>query len=169
VHDGYTERLEEIMAQHGAMVRRIAAAHEASPADQDDLVQDIWLALWRALPAFRGEAGLKTYVARIAHNVAVSHVRRALTRLGSKASDLSDDLADARQDPERDAALVLSRERLLQAVRALPLALRQPMVLHLEDMDNAEIADALGLSKANVAVRLTRARAALATAMGEGR
>jgi RNA polymerase sigma-70 factor (ECF subfamily) len=153
--------------QYGGLVRRLAAAYEAAPVEQDDLVQEIWLALWRALPALRSDGSLKTYLARIAHNVAVSHVRR---RVGSRRNgtvDLSDALVEPGPGPEETAARALAQERLLQAVRALPLALRQPMVLHLEELDNAEIAEALGLSKANVAVRLTRARAALASALGD--
>lgn len=153
------------MREHGGMVRRLAASYEASPSLRDDLVQDIWLALWRALEGYRGESGLKTYVARIAHNVAVSHVRRDVSRRRAAAVELSPALVDVEQDPERDAGRALERERLLNAVRDLPLSLRQPVSLQLEGLDNAEIAEALGLSKGNVAVRLTRARTALAERM----
>ena len=55
---------DEVLGEYGAMVRRIAAAHEANPAAREDLVQDILYALWRALPGWRGECGLRTFVAR---------------------------------------------------------------------------------------------------------
>ncbi len=59
------------------------------------------------------------------------------------------------------------RERLMRAVRALPLALRQVTVLTLEDFTPSEIADVLGVGANVVSIRLTRAKAALRQAMQE--
>ena len=60
------------------MITRIASSHEAEPHLAEDLVQDIYFAIWRALPSFRGDASLRTFVARIAANRAVTHVARAV-------------------------------------------------------------------------------------------
>jgi RNA polymerase sigma-70 factor (ECF subfamily) len=56
--------------------------------------------------------------------------------------------------------------RLQDAVRALPLARRQVVTLALEGFSHAEIAQALGISEGNVAVRLNRARSALSAVLG---
>lgn len=104
-------------------------------------------------------------MARIAHNVCVSHVRRAVRE---KPAPLNDDLPDETADPEAAAHTALARARLLEAVRALPLPQRQVMTLHLEGFSNGEAAETLGLSEGNVAVRLTRGRAALKRSMGGG-
>ena len=59
-----------------------------------------------------------------------------------------------------------SASRLQAAVQALPIGLRQVVVLTLEGLSNAEVADIVGISENNVAVRLTRARAALSRSLG---
>ena len=51
-------------------------------------------------------------------------------------------------------------------MQALPIGLRQVVVLTLEGLSNAEVADIVGISDNNVAVRLTRARAALSRSLG---
>lgn len=154
---------EAAVRDHGAMVARIASSYEARPALQQELAQEAFAALWRAMPSFRGEASLKTFAARIAHNVCVSHVRREAR---ASATGLDDQLADDALRPDEAAALAIDRERLLDAVRRLPLALRQVATLHLEGFSDQEAADALGLERNAAAVRLTRARAKLRALMG---
>ena len=51
-------------------IRRLCAAYAFSAADREDLFQDIFLAVWRALPGFRGDSSVRTWLYRIAHNVA---------------------------------------------------------------------------------------------------
>lgn len=150
-----------IIGEHEPAVRRLAASYEREPARREDLVQDIWLALWQALPAFRGECAERTFVFRIAHNRAITHVRHWVRR---QADTLEDDpgIASGTPDPERAAAAHQQRDRLVAAVRQLPLGLRQAIVLRLEGFSQRDIADVLGITENNVAVRLTRARAALA-------
>ena len=60
--------IEQVIAEHGAMIRRIVATVEANPAIAQELEQEILVALWRALPSWRGASSLKTFVARIAEN-----------------------------------------------------------------------------------------------------
>ena len=49
----------QALAEHGAALARLVAAYERRPALREELLQEIALALWQALPAFRGEASLK--------------------------------------------------------------------------------------------------------------
>lgn len=156
------DAFDRIIADHGAMIRRMASSRERDPALVDDLMQDILLAVWRALPGFRGDGSQKAFVARIAHNVSVSHVRRA-SRF--RSAPLDDSLPSTAENPESDTDAALKRERLLEAVRSLPDSLREPLVLHLEGLTQSEIANALGLTATNAGVRLTRARAKLKEAL----
>jgi RNA polymerase sigma-70 factor (ECF subfamily) len=160
-----TPSFDEVLRLHGAMIARIAASHEADPGLAEDLVQDILLALWRALPSFRGEGPLRAYVARLAANRALAHVKRAMAR--PRPAPLAPDLPAP--DPGAEAGLIAGegRERLLAAVRALPLGLKEPAVLALEGLPAAEIAAVLGVTPNAAAIRLTRARAALRTLMGD--
>ncbi|GAB2504113.1 RNA polymerase sigma factor [Lysobacter humi (ex Lee et al. 2017)] len=147
--------IDDVLAEHGAMLSRIAASVEADPVRRQDLLQEIALALWRALPAFRGEAGLRTFVARVAQNRAVDHVARHAGRAGLP---LDETHVDEHGDPIDSADAVQRRGRLLAAIRRLPVGQRQAVVLALEGFSQREIAEALGVEENSIAQRLSRAR-----------
>lgn len=151
------------VADYAGLAQRIASSYEADSDLVDDLVQDVFLALWRALPSFREDSSLKTYLARIAHNVCVSHVRKETRR---PTSELSVDLPDSGPTPELHADHNLKRTRLFDAVRAMKLPDRQVISLHLEGFSNREIGQMLDISEGSVAVRLTRLRKTLAETIG---
>ena len=153
-------RFEALIAEHGAMVARICASYERDPELARELAQDVFLAVWRALPSFRGESSTRTFVARIAQFRAVSHVA---ARVRVPASTDLDDAAVIAPGPLPDAQAIAAnqRERLLEAVRRLPIAYRDPVILTLEDFTPAEIADVLGVRANVVSIRLTRARTLL--------
>ena len=154
--DGSPVSFDALLARHGGMIARIAASYEADRELARDLVQDILLAVWRALPRFRGEATQRTFVARIAHNRAISHVARAVR--APDAVELDESLPAETPQPDVEAIADDMRGRLLDAVRRLPLALRQPTTLTLEGFDAAEIAETLGITSNAVSIRLMRAR-----------
>ncbi len=156
---------EQVVGEHGAAIARVAAAFERNPARRDELVQEVLLAIWQSLPRFRGESSLKTFVLRIAHNRAVNHVLQ--DRREPARAELSDELPDSRANPEQQASLQQRSERLLAAVRALPLMQRELVTLALEGLSHEEIASVIGISVGNVAVRLSRARKQLMTQLGE--
>ena len=153
-------RFEQILAEHGAALMRLAASYEADAARCQDLFQEICLAVWRALGRFRGECSQRTFVFRIAHNRGLSH-RARRPPAARELEEAGIEPADPAADPEQSASLGQRRRRLQAAVRQLPLAQRQVLTLALEDFSHRQIAEVLGLSENNVAVRLSRARAAL--------
>jgi RNA polymerase sigma-70 factor (ECF subfamily) len=150
-----------LVQDHERAIQRLAMTYEREPGRRQDLVQEIWLALWRALPSFRGDCSQRTFVFRIAHNRGVTHVQHWLRRK-TEELDVDAPVVDERVDPEGDAIQRQRRERLRASVTRLPLGLRQVVVLALEGLSHREVGDVLGLTENNVAVRLTRARAALA-------
>ena len=75
------------------------------------------------------------------------------------------ELADHTPGPEALTAQDQARARLFDAVRRLPPNLREPVALKLEGLADREIAEVLGITENNTAVRLTRARAALRALM----
>lgn len=132
-------------------------------------MQEIIFALWRALPAFRGECSEKTFVYRIAQNRGLTH-RWRRRAYDARVVELGDtpDLPDPASEVEAAGGLMQSvgRDELLAAVQRLPGLQRDVIVLNLEGLSNGEVADVLGISAANVAVRLTRARSALRASLG---
>jgi RNA polymerase sigma-70 factor, ECF subfamily len=159
------EAFDQVVRDHGAMIRRIAASHERQPAVAEELVQDIYLAVWRALPSFRGEASLRTFVARIATYRAVTHLAGA--RKAPACQALDEDIAAPGDNPETHAAALSRQARLVQAVRLLPLAYRQTVLLTLEGLTPREVAETLGITANAVAIRLSRAKEILREEMGE--
>lgn len=154
-----------VLREYGGLISRVAASYEADPALREDLLQDIALALWRALPAWQGNASIKTFVARIAHNRGASHVADQTRR--KPPIDLSEDLPDPARRPDAHAELQQDLARLQRAVRSLPLNLRQTMTLAFEGFSHQEIGETLGINTNNVDVRLHRARKALTRLLGE--
>lgn len=149
-----------ILSTWGTALERLAAVYAREPADREDLVQEICFAIWRAWPSFRGDCSERTFVYRIAHNRGLSHRARHHRRLMEPLEE-HDTVSDPAADPERDLDRVLSRERLLEAVQRLPDPLRQVTALSLAGLSPGEIADVVGITENNAAVRLSRARRAL--------
>ena len=147
------------------MIKRIASSHEAQPSLLEDLMQDIYFAIWRALPSFRGDSSLRTFVARIATNRAVTHVARAVKSPASL--ELHEDIPAPGDNPERQAIALNRGERLASAVRSLPLAYRQPAMLALEGLTPTEMAEVLGITTNAVSIRMSRAKALLRRLMGD--
>jgi RNA polymerase sigma-70 factor (ECF subfamily) len=141
------------------MLRRQAAAYERDPTAREDLLQEILLALWRALPRFRGECSERTFVLRVAHNRALTHAFRRPPR-GTDLEAVAE-VVDPRPGPEHAAVEAQRRERLLAALHRLPLLARQVLSLSLEGLGGSEIAVLLGITENNANVRLSRARRAL--------
>lgn len=143
---------------HLPLVWRAVRAYERDPGAQEDLVQEVLLAVWQGLPRLRDPARLPAYMLRIAHNLGASHVRRAVRN--PERPHLDQDalalIADASSPPgEADT------QWLLDALRLIPLPQRQVLLLQLEGFDYKEIAEMLGISTENVGVRAHRARKAL--------
>jgi len=149
------------------MIKRIASIHEAQAPLLEDLMQDIYFAIWRALPSFRGDCSLRTFVARIATNRAVTHVARAVKSPASL--ELNEDLPAPGDNPERQAIALDRGARLTSAVRSLPLAYRQTAMLTLEGLTPQEMAEVLGITTNAVAIRMSRAKALLRQRMGDDR
>ena len=171
IDEGVAENREtrylRLVTEHERAVRRLASSYERDAARCQDLVQDIWLALWQALPAFRGDCAEKTFVFRIAHNRGVSHIQHWRRR---RTETLDDDEPIPHHSPGPEESLSARQrgQQLRVAVTRLPLGLRQVIVLALEGFSYREIGDVLGISENNVAVRVTRARAALARHLSAG-
>lgn len=153
------QQFDRIIAANGASLARLASSYTNSTSDRDDLLQEIALAIWQALPRFRNECSERTFAFRIAHNRAFDYLARTRNQSAALNEDL--EVPDPGLNPETGLAQEEGAERLRRAVRKLPLAYRQVTVLTLEGLGYAEIAEILGITESNVGARLSRARQAL--------
>jgi RNA polymerase sigma factor (sigma-70 family) len=158
--------LEKVIRDHGAILDRVAWGYVDNAHDLEDLMQEILLALWRALPRFRGESSERTFVLRVAHNRGISF---SIARRHRRTTELTE--ADQVPDPsplaEQKVIVEQRRDRLFEAIRRLPEIQRQTVMLQLEGLSQREIAQVQGITETNVGVRLTRARKLLRALLGE--
>jgi RNA polymerase sigma-70 factor (ECF subfamily) len=147
---------------HGKLLRHLVSSYEANLAVQQELFQDIALAIWTALPNYRQQANERTFLARIAHNRLATHVDKSIKRVKTEPYEqaVHDEINLAVSMDETFAAQQRVRH-LLMAVRLLRLDDRQLVSLALEGFSYQEVADVLGLSVNVVGVRLNRAKAHL--------
>lgn len=163
-------QFDRILSEYGTAISRLAFSYERVASVREELEQEIALAIWQALAHFRGECSERTFVFRIAHNRGISHLRkRRPLHQPMEELDESDQPVDPRPHPEQQAAQNNQRTRLMMAIQSLPVIHRQMVVLMLEGLSNAEMAEVMGITENNLAVRLTRARKMLKDALGERR
>ena len=160
------ELFQQAAADYGAAVARLARAYEADPDLSRDLVQDIHVALWRSFEKFKADCSLRTWVFRVAHNTAVSHVIRERRRRGQTMVSLEEietlPLTASRGDRQQ------LLDQLLAMIRRLKPIDRQVILAYLEDMDAAAIGAITGLSPGNVATKVHRIKKILAQQIRAG-
>ena len=161
-----TGRYEALLETFGAAIRRTARIYERDVDAREDLVQDICLGLWQALPRFRGDCSDRTFVFRVAHNRGASHAWRRRRRATEPLEHAAEPV-DRAPSPEDAAVAARLRADLARAVLDLPLGLRQAITLMLEGLTPREIGEVLGITENNAGVRLARARSALREVLGE--
>ena len=145
-----TERQEALygsaVSAHGAALERLARSYEADPDKRQDLLQEIHLALWRSFRTFDEHCSLRTWVFRVGHNMAATHiVKEPRTFAALVGLDGIPEIAS-----ETDVEGVVDRRGMLERLFALTHQLRpldrQVVLLYLEDNDAAMIGEITGLS-----------------------
>jgi len=160
IHDEFRPRI------HRFLCRMVGEA------DAEDVLQEVFVKANRALPGFRGESSLTTWIYRIATNAALDHVRSASFRQGAMSMDIGavesqpeaqgGELMEASPLPD----LLLIRDDMGACIRDVVCSLPEPyltalVLSSLNELTNAEIAGVLGISLEAVKIRIHRARAKL--------
>ena len=148
------------IAHHGAVLHHVAHGF-AQGADRHDLLQELMLAVWRAVPGYRGGAQVSTFLYRVAHNTALTWHRTQRNYRDRLDRFSQIPLAESTGDSSRHEAL----EHIYTAIRGLPPVDRSIILLHLDGVGYAEIAAIHGLTEGNVGARLSRLKQKLTTAL----
>jgi RNA polymerase sigma-70 factor, ECF subfamily len=160
---------EEAMSSYGGALERLARAYEADADARRDLLQEIHIALWRSFAGFDNRCSLRTWVYRVAHNVAASHVDKQV-RMRKLVLVSLDELGD-RVDEKAGVAGAEQQHalgRLYAMIHELKPLDRQVMLAYLEGMDAASTAEITGLSAGHVATKIHRIKSALGERFREG-
>lgn len=147
----------ELVRRHQDFVYGAALRIVRNPVMAQDLAQEAFVRAHRALPGFRGQAQVRSWLYRIATNLALNAVQR-------RREYPSDSLPEtpARLDPAADTVTSALRDELEAAIMELPPKLKDPLVLReYEGMSYQAIADTLDLPINTVRTRILRARRSL--------
>ncbi|MEW6431751.1 MAG: RNA polymerase sigma factor [Myxococcota bacterium] len=135
--------------------------------DLEDLVQETYVRLMKAVPGFRGESQFRTFLYRVCANVALMHLRWWRRRREDVMEEVPDRIA-AGEDPERAAQAAQAARLVHQALATLSAKKRIVFVYHeLCGMGPEEIAQAVGSSYNTVRSRLHHARLEFTAALRE--
>ena len=150
-------QFEQAVVLHGAALERLARAYEADQEARRDLLQEIHIALWRSLKSFDNRCSLRTWVYRVAHNTAASHVAQRMRMkrqvfVGIEELLFLPDRVGSEEAAGQDDALI----RVYELIHQLKPLDRQVMLAYLEGMDAASTAEITGLSAGNVATKIHR-------------
>lgn len=145
---------------HGVILRLVGYAS----ARAEDLTQEAFVRAWQALPSFRYESAVSTWLHRLAVTTALMELR---SRRSRPQQDDDEDTFDQLSTPDTAGNAVLGRD-LERAVASLPPRARAVLVLHdVEGWKHAEIATELGMAVGSSKAQLHRARGLLRARIGE--
>jgi RNA polymerase sigma-70 factor (ECF subfamily) len=123
-------------------IRRIVIEHE----DADDVVQDVFIKVWKNLESFRQDSQLYTWLYRIATNESITFLNKKKTKFNSSFEELSEKLSDSLNDDNYFTGDQIQK-KLQKALLTLPE--KQRLVFNMkyyDDLKFQEISDILGTS-----------------------
>jgi len=139
----------ELLGQNRGRLMAISRSYAQS--DADDLLQEILLQIWRGLKRFKGDSTIDTWSYRVALNTAMTwrRARQNRQRLLPAASSGVDEIPTCDHGVE-------SCDLLDQFMRTLSDADRAVLLVYMEDISGSEMAKIIGISEANLRVRIHR-------------
>ena len=157
---------EQIVRQNWRKVFNVAYKFVGKHDEAEDLTQDIFLKIFKALKSFDRRANFQTWIISISRNLCIDHYRSVRKERQTIARDVdSNDLQPATPErgPYAQAEHQDLKAQLRQALETLPITLRTAVVLRdLQELSYQEIADRLGLPEGTVKSRINRGRIELA-------
>ena len=146
---------------------RYASSFGLTAEESEDVVQEVFLSLFKHLRLGRPQSNLKGWLFQVAHNLALRHRRRMRRRAGGPWDQAAAERrADPSPDPEARLHGAERRRRMQSVIHAMPERDRRCLQLRAEGLRYREIASTLGISLGAVAKSLTRSIARLVGASG---
>lgn len=162
------EDVMELFEEFRSPLLRYSLALGLPVHDAEEVIQEVFLALFRHLHLGRSRKNLRGWLFRVAHNLALKQRTANQTSLQRMVGDASaaDGHADPAPDPEEQLSAAQRRYRLQAVVHALPENDQHCLRLRAEGLRYREIATVLGMSLGAVSISLTRSLARLVRADG---
>jgi len=158
----------KLIAANRPRLLRLCRVYAWTPADQEDLYQEILVQIWRSLPALRQQSFASTWLYRVAINTAISFVRKQ--KRGARIVSADNAQLHRWADVQADSNPSAPDPRIAQLYEALDTLTKVEkavMTLFLEDLTYDEMAEALGLGASHVGVILHRAKKKISAVIAE--
>jgi RNA polymerase sigma-70 factor (ECF subfamily) len=166
---GDQQAWEQIVRQHWRKVFNLAYKFVGRHDEAEDLTQDIFLKIFKALHTFDRRANFQTWLISISRNLCIDHYRSVRKERETMARDVDASQltpASRERSPYGELEQIDLRQRIKEALAELPPALREAVVLRdLQEFSYQEIADKLQLPEGTVKSRINRGRLELARQM----
>jgi len=145
----------QLIREHNGLIQKVCNLYAATLQDRQDLYQEIIIQLWRAVPKFRGDSKLTTWMYRVALNTAISDYRKQQRIVPMAEIDLINrELADHDKGGDEEEKLKL----MYDAIRYLSEVEKALVMLYLDDKPYEEMEDILGINQNNLRVKMNRIR-----------
>lgn len=161
-----TEDMRELMRLYGDYLTRLAYVYVKNWSNAEDIVQDVFIKYFSA-QQYRGEASVKTYLAKMTIHKSCDHLRSVKNRLRI-LENFWKSKKDTMPSSEQQTLKKLEQHAIAKAVLALPIKYREVIVLfYYEELTSLEIATLLDTSENTIKTRLRRGRQLLKTSLSE--
>ncbi|MCW1885548.1 sigma-70 family RNA polymerase sigma factor [Luteolibacter flavescens] len=160
----HQRKFAEWTGEHGAILHHVVNGF-ASGADRHDLRQEVMLAVWKSIPAYRGQAKPTTYLYRVCHNAALMWKRSEKNyrhRIDRFTAETREDAGMAIPPAvHRGSGAEERLELLYAAIHRLKLLDRSLILMWLDGLSYHEMAEILGLTEGNVGIKINRIKGQL--------
>ena len=150
-------KLEEVIAEHGDYLLRVAYLYVKNRGTAEDIVQDVFISFYQKQEQYRGDASLRTYLVKMTVNRSHDYLRswtHKQINLFEKITGKSTNYT-----PEQAVVEKVEKQELVEALFKLSVTYREVLILYyFEEMTTVEIAKLLDCPEATVRTRLQRAR-----------
>ena len=145
-----------LLHHHQGIINSLCGIYFSNLEDREDARQDIILQLWKAIPNFKEQAQLSTWIYRVSLNTILAKRRNEKKRLPTEVLDANQKMIDLQFYPSDD-----DLQMLHQIIAQLNDQDKALVVLYLEGYRNLEIAEILGQTRSNISTRLNRIKTKL--------
>lgn len=151
----------DIIQKHSALINKVCYFYASDQLPFEDLRQEVYLNIWQALPQFRGESKLSTWLYRIAVNSALMVIRSSKTKMETVSMDfgllnVSSEIDDIQKENLQAMYSIINRlENIEKAI----------ILLWLDEHSYEEIGETLGMNRNTVATKIRRIKEKLSKSM----
>ena len=158
--NGNNNAFRFLVASHQRLVVHIVGRIVQQGDEVEDICQEVFIKVFQKIKKFRGDAKLSTWIATIAYNTSISHLRK-IKRRGEHSYDERPSLVAMEKDNELNQRIIEKQEikkYLSDVVAGLPEKQDSDTLFHLEEFSYREIEDVTGMPEGTIKSYLSRAR-----------